>query len=244
MIVFTQDNFPEIKSEPNWIWTWCIRVVFFLLFGSIVLLFYITPVLFCIDGTIEGERLFAFGISYYPIVIWLSYVAIRYLKRLKSKAVRHITENSKGVFFEKINSAVEPLLYSQLEISSNDNIVYDVFIGSNLIYTGNPNYRQIFLNVFLKGNEQKVHFLHPDVAYSYYARNSRLLRSPFIQGITLFRPDLRIAPNVYSEFSIHPQTFEFDKRGHLAAIVMGIIILIFICIEWYMKYRFGDSLLF
>lgn len=246
MSVFTKDNFPEIKSEPNWFWTWCIRVVFFPLFGSIVLLFYITPVLFYIDGTMEGGQLFAFGIIYYPIVIWLGYIAIRYLKRIKSKAVRHITVNSKGVFFEKINGTVEPLLYSQLEISSNYNIVYDVFIGSNLIYTGNTNYRQTFLKVFLKGNEQKVHFFHPDVAYSYYARNSRLLRSHFIQGITLFRPDLRIAPNVYSEFSIHPQTFEFDKKGYWKAIVIAIIfiILVFIGIEWYMKCRFGDSLLF
>src|SRR5690606_15810500 len=168
------------------------------------------------------------------------------LKRIRGNAVRHITVNSKGVFFEKINGTVEPLLYSQLEISSNDNIVYDVFIGSNLIYTGNTNYRQTFLKVFLKGNEQKVHFFHPNVAYSYYARNSRLLRSHFIQGITLFRPDLRIAPNVYSEFSIHPQTFEFDKKEHWKAIVFAIIfiILLFIGIEWYMKYRFGDSLIF
>jgi len=52
---------------------------------------------------------------------------------------------------------------------------------------------------------------------------------------------LCIAPNVYSEFSIHPETFEFDKKVYWQAIVMAIIILIlvFIYVEWYMKYRLG-----
>lgn len=246
MSVFTKDNFPEIKSEPNWFWTWCIRVVFFPVFGLIVLLFYVLPSLFYIDGTIEGRQLFAFGIIYYPIVIWLSYIALRYLIRIKSKAVRHITVNREGIFYEQLDGTVESLLYSQLAKSSNDFNIYDVFIGSNLVYTGNSTYRQTFLKVFLKGNEQKVRPFHPDVAYSYYAGNSRKLRSHFIQGITLFRPDLRIAPNVYSEFSIHPQTFEFDKKVYWQAMVVAIIfiILLFIGIEWYMKYRFGYSLIF
>jgi|GEM_PF-342407 len=246
MSVFTKDNFPEIKSEPNWFWTWCIRIIFSFLFGLLVLLFYITPFLFYIGGTIEGNRFFTFAIIYYPIVIWLSYIAVRYLKRIKSKAVRHITVNREGIFYEQLEGTVESLLYCQLEKSSDDFNIYDVFIGSNLVYTGTSTYRQTFLKVFLKGNEQKVRPFHPDVAYSYYAGNSRTLRSHFIQSITLFRPDLRIAPNVYSEFSIHPETFEFDKKGHWQAIVLAIIfiILLFIGIEWYMKYRFGYSLIF
>ncbi|RQP16521.1 MAG: hypothetical protein EAS52_11595, partial [Parapedobacter sp.] len=120
MSVLTKDNFPEIKSEPNWFWTWCIRILFFPLFGLLVLSFYITPFLFYIDGTIEGGQLFAFGIIYYPIVIWLGYIAVRYLKRIKSKAVRRITVNREGIFYEQIDGTVETLLYSQLEVSSDD----------------------------------------------------------------------------------------------------------------------------
>src|SRR5690606_23727209 len=230
MSVFTKDNFPEIKSEPNWFWTWCIRIVFFPLFGSLVLCFYITPVLFYVDDMIEGGQLFAFGIIYYPIVIWLSYIAVRYLKHIKSKAARHITVNREGIFYDQIDGTVESLLYSQLEKSSDDFNIYDIFIGSNRVYTGTTTYSQTFLKVFLKGNEQKVRFFHPDVAYSYYARNSRLLRSHFIQGVTLFRPDLRIAPHVYSEFSIHPETFDFDKKEYWKAIVIAIIFIILVFI--------------
>jgi len=246
MSVFTKDNFPEIKSEPNWFLTWCIRILFSMLFGSLMILIYTIPLTFYLDGTMEGSQFFIFAIIYYPIIIWLSYLGVRYLKRIRGNAVRHIKVNHEGIFYKNINGTIESLLYNQLEVSSNDNIVYDVFIGSNLLHTGTTAHRQKFLKVFLKGNEQKVRFFHPDVAYSYYAGNSRLLRSRFIQGITLFRPDLRIAPNVYSEFSIHRKTFEFDKKEHWKAIVMGIIIiiLVFICIEWYMQYRFGNSLLF
>src|SRR5690606_14197524 len=99
MSIFTKDNFPEIKSEPNWFWTWCIRIIFSFLFGLLVLLFYITPFLFYIGGTIEGNRFFTFAIIYYPIVIWLSYIAVRYLKRIKSKAVRHITVKGQGIVY-------------------------------------------------------------------------------------------------------------------------------------------------
>lgn len=245
MSLFTKDNFPEIKSEPDWFITWVIRVAFLLLFGSLAILLYFIPIAFYIDGTIDGGELSSFGLIYYPIILGMTYLAVRYLKRIKGNAVRHITVNRHGVFYKKLNGMVESLQYSELEKSTGPD-VYDVFIGSRLIPTGETIFRQTFLNVFLKGYEQKVQVFHLDVGYSYYARNSRLLRSTFIQGIVLFRPDLRIAPNIYTEFSIHPETFEFDKKEYwkMVAIAIIFIIIVFIGIEWYMKYRFGDSLIF
>ena len=43
---FAKSNFPEIKSEPNWLITWSIRFVLFFLLGILVLSFYFVPVLF------------------------------------------------------------------------------------------------------------------------------------------------------------------------------------------------------
>lgn len=245
MNIFTSDNFSEIRSEPNWFWTWFIRILFLGLFGSLIVLIYAIPLAFYIDGTIDGEELWAFGVIYYPIIIGMSYLLLRYIKRVKGNAVGHIKVNREGVFYEKMNGTVESLLYKQLEASSSY-IVYDVFIGSRVIHTGNTLYRQTFLKVFLKDGEKTLRFFHPDMAYSYYAGNSRLLRSHFIQGIVLFRPDLRIAPNVYTNFFIHPETYEFDKKAYQKTIAATIIfiILIFAGIECYMQYRFGNSLLF
>lgn len=241
-----KDNFCEMKSEPNWLVTWGVRFLFFFLFGMIILLIYFLPVLFFLDSTIDGNELYSFGIIYYPILIGLTYVVVLYLKNLRRKSVRHITVNQEGIFYEMIDGTEEAIKFSQLEFSSNDNIVYDVFIDSKLRYIGNSNYRQAYLKVFLKGKEQEVRDFHPDLGYSYYARNSRLLRGQFIRGITLFRPDLHIAPSVYTEYSIHPETFEFDKKGYwkTIALVVVFIVLLFIGIDWYMQYRFGSSLFF
>lgn len=243
---FTKDNFHEIKSEPNWLVTWCIRFVFFPLFGFLVLSFYFVPVLFYTDGSIDGEQLLAFGMIYYPLLIVLSYFVVRFLKRRKSKSVRHIKVNCEGIFYELIDGTEESLRFDQFEISSNDHIVYDVFIDSKLQFTGENTYPQAFLKVFLNGKEHEVRPFHPDWGYSYFTRNSRILRSHFLRGIALFRPDLRIDPFIYSEFSIHPETYEFDKKNYRTGIILAIIlvILIFIGIDRYMKYRFGASLLF
>ena len=246
MSVLTKDNFHEIKSEPNWLATWCIRFLFFSLLGLIVLLFYFLPILFFIDHTIDGDQLFAFGLIYYPLLIWLTYFAIRFLKRRRRKSVRHITVNREGIFYEMMDGTEDSLRYNKLEASSNNHIVYDVFIDSKLQFTGEATYRQPYLMVFLKGKGHKVRVFHPDLGYSYYARNNRLLRSHFLRGIALFRPDLRIDPFIYSEFSIHPVTSEFDKKNYRTGIILAIIfvILLFIGIDRYMKYRFGASLFF
>src|SRR5690554_1851039 len=245
MNVFSKDNFHEIKSEPNWLVTWCIRFVFFVLMGFLVFCFYFLPVLFYMDGTIDGEQLFAFGMIYYPLLIGLTYFAVRFLKRRKKKSVRHIKVNREGIFYELLDGTEESLCFTQLEASSNDHIVHDVFIDSKLQFTGDATYRQAFLKVFLNGKEHEVRPFHPDWGYSYFTRNSRILRSQFLRGIKLFRPDLRIDPFIYSEFSIHPETYDFDTKNDRTGIILAIIlvILIFIGIDWYMKYRFCASLL-
>lgn len=141
---FTKDNFHEIKSEPNWLVTWCIRFVFFPLLGFLVLSFYFVPVLFYTDGSIDGEQLLAFGMIYYPLLFVLSYFVVRFLKRRKRKSVRHIKVNCEGIFYELIDGTEESLRFDQFEISSNDHIVYDVFIDSKLQFTGENTYPQAF----------------------------------------------------------------------------------------------------
>lgn len=239
MSVCTKDNFPEIRSAPNWFLTWCIRLLFLVLFGPLTILIYTIPLAFYMDGTIAVGELSAFGIFYYPLLIWMSYLLVRYLKRIKGNAVKHVRVNRAGIFYECLNGSVVSLLYQQLESASND-AVYDVFSKAG------GRYSPTVLSVFMKGSERTVHFGRTDVAYSYYTGNIRLLRRHFIQGIVLFRPELRIAPFVYSNFFIDPETFEFDKKAYRKAIIAATILLLFIFlgIEWYMRYRFGHSLIF
>ncbi len=237
MRITNKDSFPEIRSEPDWLRTWMIRLVFVGIFGLLIGLFYVTPLLFYVDGTLDAEEIIRFGIFYYPILIGISYLFLRYLKRIRGNAVRHITVNREGIFYEKLNGEVESLRYSQLE-RSNNGVVVDVF--PKTLYRYGPTELRVFVN----GREQTVQFRNTDVGYSYYSGNSRTLRSLFIQGIKLFRPDLRIAGWVYSHFYIHPETYEFDKKAYWKTIVLVIIfiVLIFLVIDWYIRHRFGQGL--
>src|SRR5690606_35898280 len=198
MRITNKDSFPEIRSEPAWLRTWMIRLVFVGIFGLLIGLFYVTPLLFYVDGTLDAEEIIRFGIFYYPILAWISFLTIRYFKRIRGNAVRHITVNREGIFYEKLNGEVESLRYSQLE-RSNAGVVVDVF--SETLYQYGPTELRVFVN----RKEQSVLF-GTDAGYSYYSGNSRALRSHFIQGIKLFRPDLRIAQWVYSNFYINPET--------------------------------------
>lgn len=237
-MVVSKDNFPEIISSPDWMCTWLIRSVFAFIFGLLMVLFYTLPVLFYIDGTIDENTIIAFMLIYYPSIIWLTVFIIRYLRRIKGNSVQRIWVNEKGVFYEKINGTVTSLHYDQLE-SSQPPVIYDVFPKT---FRKGPT----VLRVFVGGKEQTVSFENTDVAYSYYTGNHRELRSLFIQGIQLFRPDLRIAPYVYSSFYINPKTFEFDKKEYRKTIIIVLVfmILIFLGIEWYVHNRYGWSLLF
>lgn len=236
--VFTKGNFPEIRSAPNWFRTWLVRSAFAIALILIIVLFYAIPFLFHMDGTINGKGLVIFLVLYYPFIISMTYLARRYFRRFRGNAVRHITVNREGVFYEKLDGRVEALRYRDL--SRSHTTAFDVF--SRKI----SRYGPIVLRVVVKGTEQTVYFENTDAAYSYYSGNSRLLRSLFIQGIKLFRPDLRIAKWVYSDFFIHPETYEFDKKNYWKTIVAVIIfiMLILLGIEWHMRQRFGLSLFF
>ena len=237
--MITKDNFPEIHSTPDRFRTWLIRGIFIIVFGPLVLLLYTIPIAFYADGTVSGEGTIAFSVLYYPFMIWISVLVFRHIQRSRRDSPVHIRVNKEGIVYDKVNGSVEVLRYKDLDASYNRVIVFDVFakkIGR---------YGPTVLWVFYGGWERSVRF-HTDVGYSYYPGNVRELRSHFIRGISLFRPDLRVASHVYSDFFINPETFEFDKKDYWKTMILvGVfIILIFLAIEWYMQHRFGASPIF
>jgi len=234
----TKDNFPEIHSTPNWFQTWLIRGTFIILLGPLVLLLYAAPIAFYVDGTVSGEGIIAFSVFYYPFMVLMCVLAFRYFKRSRKDAVIHVRVNKEGIVYEKANGSVEVLRYKDLDASYDRVIVFDV-------YAKIPRNGPTELRVFYDGQERSVRF-HNDAAYSYHPGNLRELRSHFIRGITLFRPDLRVGSQVYSNFFINPETFEFDKKYYWKTMILvGLfMILIFLAIEWYMQHRFGGSPIF
>lgn len=242
--IINKDNFNTIQSEPQWFWTWTVRLLLITLGATIILLIFLIPWLFYIEGTINFTAFITFSVFYFLIIIWLTLRALRYLKRVKNNANRHLTINKEGMIFEKLNGNFEHIKYNQLDKSSESK--YDVFIDIDRFFANGVWYRNAYLTVFIDGQKRRIHSFHPDMAYSYFAKNKRLMRSHFIRGIALFRPDLQIDPLVYSEFLIDPETFEFRKNEYWITFIVAAIFLIltFLGIELYMKYRMGDSLIF
>ena len=76
--------------------------------------------------------------------------------------------------------------------------------------------------------ERTVSFQNTDIFYTSISTNSRELRQHFLQGVTLYRPDLRIADSVYTDFFINPSSFEFDKKGYKKTMIIALIISIII----------------
>ncbi|WP_060873519.1 hypothetical protein [Myroides odoratus] len=235
----TKNNFPELRSVPNWFLTWLNRIFIVVIFGLLFIAFYAIPILFHVDGTVNAEEISIFSLFYYPLIIWLSYLGLRHFKKSLRNTIAHIIVNKEGVSYIKSNGSVELISYKQLSRSNNSAvIVWDVFTKKL------NRYGPMELKVFCDGQPKTVYF--STHVYNYYSGNRHLLRRHFIQGIKLFRPDLNIAPYVYSEFYINPKTFEYNKKSHLKVIILStlFLILILIAIDLYMQCRFGESLLF
>lgn len=228
-MIYTKNNFPEIASRPNWFLTWTIRIVLIFLSGLLVLAFFATPVLLYRDESIYGPGAFVFFVFYYPFIIGMSVLLIKTIKRNKPKAGRKITVDHKGIHYERLDGMTDSILYTQLERTKTSG-TGDVFVR----YVG-IRYKQTLLTAMLKGIETTIAFDKIDMAYSYYVANKRELRSHFIQGVHIFRPDLSISPVVYSDFYIDKVTYEFNKKSYRKTIVISavIIALIFGAIMWH-----------
>ncbi|WP_228412882.1 hypothetical protein [Chryseobacterium sp. G0162] len=130
--------------------------------------------------------------------------------------------DDKGIHFYKKDESIDAILYNQLGTSlrSDD---YEVYLTMKR--------KTWILTVGINRNETKVVFDGTDIGSTHYIKNGRALRARFIEGIVRFRPDLKIDPFVFKEFSIHPEKFTFDGKRYLkhvgeAAIIAGIIVLL------------------
>lgn len=229
----SKNNFPAIESAPNKFWTWFIRVAFSILIFLFVATFFIIPILFYIGEELYDRDAIVFLALYYPFIISMGYLIVRKVKRNKEKAVIKMVVNQTGIHYEQKNGNTDSILYTQLE-KAPPLRVSDVFTES----IGGRN-RITVLKVMLKGREHIVRFDRIDVAYSYYSTNQRVLRSHFIHGIEIFRPDLSIDKMVYSSFHIDPETYAFDKNSYRKDIIIVtvLIFLIFLAAMSYVIFR-------
>ena len=210
-------EFVPLVSKPGWIMTWLMNIfgIAVLLFGFIVLAVF--P--FLVSGSVKV--LIIVAILYYPVWAVVMSRIFRYMRKNRGVAIKKIIVDDKGIHFYKKNGSIDDILYSQLGPSlRSDN--YEVYVSKE--------YKTWMLAVGIDRSETKVVFDGTHLGSMYYIKNARALRARFIEGIALFRPDLRIDPFVFEEFSIHPEKFTFDGKQYmkhvLECVAMSAVLLL------------------
>lgn len=204
---YTQANFPQISSEPSQCLTWLIRIVFAFVMGTLLLGLLSVPFLIYDEKGVFGFGLIFLTIVYYAFLCVILYLLVKLIIKNKNKAVHTIIVNNQGIFYKKHDGSAESILYKDLQRSGNNRLP-DILTESFAVDGRNT----VYLKAFYDDREILVDFQRIDVAFGSYAQNHRKLRSHFLNGIKIFRPDLSIDPLVYNEFFINPETFQFEKK--------------------------------
>lgn len=214
-------QFPSIESKVNkWI-TFVLRTT---LFGILLLfsgLFIFGPLYGLYKKGMETMLYptIACWIVSLPIIIF----AIRYYILRRKKIACTIVVNHSGLLFYNQNHEVmDKILYAELRPSKQNFDIYTATsIGSGIV----P-----LLEVTLQdGATRRVDMNLPLLV----VKNKFSLYAHFLQGITVFRPDLKIDPMVLTTYSIDPKTWKVNGKGVslmawmlilLALIAAGIIV--------------------
>lgn len=211
-------EFLPLVSQSSWIITWLINIFGAAVFLVVFIALAVFP--FLVSGSVKV--LVVVAILYYPVWAITIYHIFRYMKKNMRIAIKKIIVDDKGIHFYKKDGSIDEVLYSQLGQSYlSDN--YEVYISKE--------HKTWMLAVGIDCQEIKVVFDGTHLGSMYYITNARALRARFIEGIVRFRPDLKIDPVVFEEFSIHPEKFTFDGNRYMKHVLeyvamSGVLLLI------------------
>ena len=225
MCFLTKEVFPEYRSEPARFTTWFLRITVVLFGFWLVVFFCGMPVTFYIEGSIPGRKIALFSVCYYPVILWLIYRSMRYVLTIRKKAVAHIRINKDGIFYDKIDGSVTGIRYQDLGPSSDPRRTDDMFTWRHSGRTS--------VWVCVHGNEQAINF-QTDAIHSYYARNTSELRNYFIYGVSIFRPDIRMSPDIKIYLSdVLNSTKSANYSGLITFGLIAVICLVILCIPFW-----------
>ncbi|GAA4789672.1 hypothetical protein GCM10023231_17070 [Olivibacter ginsenosidimutans] len=190
--------------------------------------------MFVSNSDIVKKGTYLFLAIYYPLIMWSSFILIRLYAKRKRKAIKSIVVDRNGIHYQFVYGKFESILFEQLERSPE----YD---STDIDWHPRSRHTREYLYGFIAGEQKIIDFQCAAAPFFYLMKNRRQLRAHFLQGVELFRPDLKISPDLYRTFFIHPETYEFDRKSY-GLNIMGIIIsitIILLGIYLLMKYRFG-----
>lgn len=198
-------KFSRIESTINWWTTGLLRLTFFLLIGAFFTLFILGPVYGIYNKGFKD--MLSIALTCWAVSLLILIPAVRYYIIRRRKTASKIVIDSTGLlFYNSKNEIVDQILYKELHTSNQNFDIYTVTpVGSGIV----P-----LLEITLQPEQKDITKKRIDMNLSLYAvKNKSVLYAHFMQGITIFRPDLTIDPMALKSFSIDPNTWKVNNKG-------------------------------
>ena len=201
----TEISFPTVESKTNGFFSFILQLTFFGIIFFFFFLFVLGP-LYGIykrgfDATLPVLSI-CWSISLIILIPSLNHYIIK-----RRKIANKVVVNDTGLaFYNSKNEIVEQILYTELRPSKQNFDIYTVApMGSGIA----P-----LLEITIQQEKQEETTRRIDMNLPMYVvKNKLTLYAHFMQGITVFRPDLKIDPLALRNFSIDPVTLEVSKKG-------------------------------
>ncbi|REC47730.1 hypothetical protein [Chryseobacterium pennipullorum] len=202
----TELSFQGAESKINRFATSILQTTFFGMLLAVFIIFVLGPAYGIWKRGIDAMLLVAllcWGISLLILIPAIRYYIIK-RKSLASK----ITVDHTGLFwYNSKNEIVEQILYTELHPSKqNFDLNTVTTVGGSLVPL-------LELTVKRDKIEEEVTQRIDMNLPLYVVKNKSTLYAHFMQGIAIFRPDLKINPVALKSFSIDPDTWKVKGKG-------------------------------
>ncbi|MGG5207317.1 hypothetical protein ACQWU4_00120 [Chryseobacterium sp. MIQD13] len=190
------NQFPTIQSKHSKIFTLFIKI--FGITMSLVIL--VTAVSMIFLGGVTKIRLeirILLAIIAILLIIFITWLLIIQFKNNSQKKVTHVIVDREGLHHYRNEELIKTINYNDLK-TAPQNERYDVFFYNP---PESEAYSDLCFYIYDEESKMAVRkavFFEGDTVIT----NGKQLLAHFIKGIVLFRPDLRIDPNLFEIFKI------------------------------------------
>lgn len=234
-----------VKSIPNKKITYCLRVVYFVLFTCSINIMIMLPITFYKSYQwLETYFLFfiilSFGLS--TLICWYVFKVVSARILFKNQICSYSIDDF-GFHYHLFSGRKRSILFSQLSHDSNRSHP-DIYLVN---YSNLPISLYVYLNTANTNIVivEQLYFQLGGFLGEYIIKNSHELACEFFKRVRQQRPDITVSPEIYYQLNIHPEHFNFDhdvehlkKRNRRWVFGIVTIFLIGVCLFIYHQYRF------
>lgn len=231
-----------VKSIPNKKITYCLRVVYFILFTCFINIMVMLPIIFhksyqWLETFFLLFIILSFGLS--TLIWWYVFKVVSARILFKNQICSYSIDDF-GFHYHLFSGSKRSILFSQLSHDSNRShpdiylVNYPNLPISLYVYINTANTNKVIL--------ERLYFQLGGFLGEYTIKNSHELACEFFKRVRQQRPDITVSPEIYYQLNIHPEHFNFDhgvesQKKRNSRWVFGIVTIFLICICLFIYYK-------